>query len=387
MKKKIRNWLIGALACAILGSVVGFGYSFAEGLVKKTVNTVKTTINKVETPAINAEDKDQSDDTKAIMLMDQASQDTVNIIKAVKPSVVCITSKANVQSWFYGTQEAQYSGSGVIFYEDNEKVYIVTNNSVISGATNVLVSVSESELINASLVGKNASNDLAVISVLKSNLKEQGVNSVTVAKLGDSSTTQVGETVIAIGNALGEGNIATKGIVSSTSKKLNTNIGTLEMMQTDAAINPGNDGGALVNSDGYVIGINTTKVSNTTVEGIGYAIPSNIVKTVVEGIMQTGETPTLGVKVTTITEDMAKQYGLPGAGVYISEVTLGGSANSAGLREGDVITAYNGSPVFSADGLVETLRKSKIGDTVTLTVYRDGKSSDVPVTLKKATGF
>jgi serine protease Do len=232
-------------------------------------------------------------------------------------------------------------------------------------------------------VGKDSNADLAVISVNNSDILDAGIENVQLATFGDSDELQMGESVIAIGNALGQGNTATAGIVSALQKDVTIQGRKLSVIQTDAAINPGNSGGALVNSKGQVIGINTAKIALDSVEGIGYSITSNVAKPIIEQLMNSTDTPTLGVYVTAVTEELAEQYNLPTAGVLIQQVIDGGSAQKAGLRAGDVVTAYNGSPVFNSTQLIEAIKASKVGDTATLTIVRDGSTKTVEVTLEK----
>ncbi|MBQ7266134.1 MAG: trypsin-like peptidase domain-containing protein [Firmicutes bacterium] len=394
MKKK-PSFLKTGIACILVGSVIGTATGIALPLAlnaaKASVETaLRQSASAADEALPNKEEKAKSEENISAhveQLMDQASKDTVNIIKAVKPSVVCITSVLNTRDFFNQYYQNENSGSGIIFHEDDKNVYIVTNCSVVSGASSVKVSVSDSDLVSAYLVGKDNENNLAVISVSKEDLLKVGITGVTCATFADSSKTEVGETVIAIGNALGEGNTATKGIISSSEKDLKTNLGALKVFQTDAAINPGNDGGALVNSDGLVVGINTTKVTSTSVEGVGYAITSNAAKPVIEALMNSEEAPALGIIVETISEDVATQAGLPKAGVYVREVVKDGAAAAAGVQVGDIITSYNNTPVFDSNALIELIKKSKVGDTVEVTVYRDGQTKVLKAILKRSSSF
>lgn len=208
-----------------------------------------------------------------------------------------------------------------------------------------------------------------------------------VAEFGDSDSTQVGDTVIAIGNALGQGNTATKGIISVGAKEVNINGKKLTVLQTDAAINPGNSGGALVNQKGQVIGINTAKIALTSVEGVGYSIASNVAESLIEQLMNTTDSATLGVSVVTITDEMAQYYNLPTAGVMVQEVVQGGSAAQSGIKQNDIITSFNGQPTFTNDQLVSLVKKTKVGDTVNVKLIRNGQTLDVKVKMLKSSGF
>jgi serine protease Do len=382
--------LFGLVAGFVVGCSVNFTRSFVEdklaALSAKGTQTLEAS-NISDSVADDTEGSaltsDGSGTTKGVS-MDTASANTIEIIKKVKPSIVCITSVSQTRNIFNQTYQSEGSGSGIMFYKDDSKVYIATNNHVIDGASSVSISINDSEtLIPATLVGKDSNADLAVISVNNSDVLAAGVTNVQLATFGDSDELQVGESVIAIGNALGQGNTATAGIVSALQKDVTIQGRKLSVIQTDAAINPGNSGGALVNSKGQVIGINTAKIALDDVEGIGYSITSNVVKPIIEQLMNSTDTPTLGVYITSVTETLAQQYNLPSAGVIIQQVISGGSAEKAGLQAGDVVTAYNDSPVFNSDQLMAAIKASKVGDTVTLTVVRDGSTMSIDVVLQK----
>jgi serine protease Do len=376
----------GAIVGTTLGTVIPIGTrSFSNKISELASSSFSNTdtITDGESNGLT----DSSDSTGVIPLMDEASKNTVSIIKEVKPSIACITTVTEGTDFFNQTYQSQDSGSGIVFSTDSEYAYIVTNSTVISGASKVSVSLNECDLVSASLVGKDSTADLAVISVKLSDLAKAGVNNVQTAQFGDSTTLSMGETVIAIGNALGQGNTATKGIISATSRDITYGSTTLNVLQTDAAINPGNDGGALVNSSGQVIGINTTKVSSTQVEGIGYAIPSSVAMPIIEQIMNSTDSPALGVMVTTVTSETAAQYNLPQAGVLVRQVVSGGSAATAGIQEGDIITSYNEQPTFTAEELTKLVKQSKVGDTVTIKLYRNGTAKTVSVKMLKSAGF
>lgn len=380
----IKVGAISVICGSIVGTSLGIVIPIGTNSVRKGFESLKVTNTDVSADTMKSS---QDYSSSAIATMDEGSKNTVSIIKKVKPAVACITSVVEGTDFFNQSYQSQDSGSGIVFYKDATNAYIATNSTVISGASKVSVSINECDLVAASLVGKDTTNDLAVISVKLADLASAGVKDVQTAEFGDSTSLNVGETVIAIGNALGQGNTATKGIISATSREISYGSSKMTVLQTDAAINPGNDGGALVNSAGQVIGINTTKVSSTQVEGIGYAIPSSVAKPIIEGLMNTTETPALGVSVTTISEDAAKQYGIPQAGVLVQQVTNGGSAASSGIQRGDIITSYNNQPTFTADELVKQVKNSKVGETVPVKVYRNGQTKTINVKLQKSSGF
>ncbi|NLK37145.1 MAG: PDZ domain-containing protein [Epulopiscium sp.] len=310
----------------------------------------------------------------------------VEIIRYVTPSVVSISTKAKTMATYFGGFSVPYessgAGSGVIFYADKEKVGIVTNEHVIDNATNIQVTFAGDKTVSAKVIGKDTTSDLAVLSVSRSALEQSGIKDIKVASFGDSSALEVGESVVAIGNALGEGLTATDGIISATGKQINIDGKQLKVIQTNAAINPGNSGGALVNNKGQVIGINTAKSFESAVEGMGYAIPSNIIQPIMEKLLTDGSIPKpyIGIRGSDISNDVAQLYQLP-VGVLIREVIPGGSAEQAGLKAGDIITKFAGKPVLTMDSLVAALGEVKVGSSVSVHVIRDG-NTPLDVTLK-----
>lgn len=297
-----------------------------------------------------------------------------DIFKNVSNSVVSINSKIKNNN-FNGYKENVGAGSGIIFHEDNEKIYIVTNDHVISGATSVTISIDDKIEVNANFVGTDVESDIAVISVDKANLKNAGIKDYKIATFGDSSILEVGEPVLAIGNAVGEGKSATSGIVSAINKKINIDGKALDVVQTDAAINPGNSGGALVNDKGQIIGINTAKFSSYGIEGMGYSIPSNNVKKIVENLLTNKNIsvnkPFLGIQGETITDRIRSYYNLP-KGVYMVNVIAGGSAYVGGLKTGDIVVSYNGVETTTMEQLSTLINATKVGDKVVIEIYRDG---------------
>jgi len=374
--KKITSVLmISIIAFTVTGFGIGFIFNYSSNIISK-LNYKNSSKNTSEISAIDAQ---------PVISASNDSYNAVNIIKKVKPSVVCITSKVQEQSFFNMVYESEGSGSGIIFYEDADNVYIVTNYHVVEGAAAVGVSIENSDLSQAKLIGKDTQADLAVISVSKEELKNNGIDSVTVATFGDSDKLEMGESVIAIGNALGQGNTATAGIISAVQKNINIDGRKLHVIQTDAAINPGNSGGALVNAAGEVIGINTAKFAKTSVEGVGYSITSNIAKPIIEQLMNKSDAPSLGVYISNVTEEMAQAYNLPQMGVLIQQIIPGGSAANSDLQASDIITGFNDQPIFNTDQLIEAVRKCSVGDTVELKVLRNGaNSTTVKVKLLKS---
>ena len=272
-------------------------------------------------------------------------------------------------------------GSGIIIGQNDTELLIATNNHVVEGADSLTVSFIDNQAYEANIKGTDSANDLAVIAVPLSSISADTMSQIRTAALGDSDSLRVGEQVVAIGNALGYGQSVTTGIVSATNRVLTTaadnsaDSTTASYIQTDAAINPGNSGGALVNMRGEVIGINSAKLASTEVEGMGYAIPITRASSIINTLMNEStlvrvdeaNRGSLGITATTVPSSVTEAYGIP-TGVYVSDVTAGSAAESAGLRRGDVITAVDGRNVTDVSGLQDLLQYYSAGQTVTLTV-------------------
>ena len=300
--------------------------------------------------------------------------------KTVGPAVVGITNKAVARDFFNNPVESQGVGSGVIFKNDGGKSYIVTNNHVVDGASELIVSLSDGRSLPGKLVGADALTDLAVVQVDDGNLP--------TADFGDSDATVVGESVIAIGNPMGlefQGSV-TSGVVSALNRTLGDGDARIKLVQTDAAINPGNSGGALVNMDGKVIGINSAKIVANGVEGIGLAIPSNAVQNVISAIMEKGYVPRPYLGVSIFDQQSAARYGYQlnlKKGVYIFQVVPGGPADQAGLRKGDVIAAIDGDEVKGVSELRAKIAEHSVGDKIELTVQRGNQERKASLTLEE----
>lgn len=316
------------------------------------------------------------------------SDTAIGVASKVQPSIVGIEVEFSVNSIFSRNPSSTTArGSGVIISSDG---YILTNNHIISSgssnsafyelgkANKVIVSLYNDDTeYEAKIIGTDEQTDLAVIKIDK--------NDLTAAELGDSDSVQVGEFSMAVGNPLGLKSTVTAGIISAVKREVTDSDGnTYTAIQTDAAINSGNSGGALVNSKGQVIGINTLKVSGTGVEGVGFAIPINSTKNISEQLIQYNKVkrPYLGIGGINLDEETAKQNDLV-IGIYIKQIEDFSSAEKAGLRVGDVITAVDGTTVKTMDELNAIKDKKKIGDTITLTVNRNGTVKDVTATLQE----
>lgn len=308
----------------------------------------------------------------------------VSIAEQVGPSVVPITSKVTVQDIFMNQSESQGSGSGVVFNITKDAVLIITNNHVVDGATEVTVGLSDSLTLKAQLVGVDPDTDLAVVKVDKSQVPADELAKIKPAVFGNSDNVKVGETAIAIGNPLGYSRTVTAGIISALDRRVDESLNRLGLIQTDAAINPGNSGGALVNSNGEVIGINTIKIADTKVEGIGFAIPINSAKPIIDQLLTKGyvSRPYLGISGRNIDEEMSKLYEIP-IGVIVMDVIPGGSAAAAGIEKGDVLISFGGETVSSMEQLITLIGSRKVGDEVLVKLVRDGKQSvEVKVVLQ-----
>lgn len=361
----VRNGKLIALAvgCSILGGIVGAGVSSLFGN-----NTATSNIYEGErTPTVL--EINQIDTSK---LLTQAEVYATN----VNSTVGIATTSVSTNFWGYSTTKAA-SGSGFIFTDDG---YILTNFHVIDNASAVKVTMYDGTAYDAMIVGYDKSNDIAVLKI-----DAQGLTPVI---LGDSDNINVGDTVVAIGNPLGELTFSlTSGIVSALDREVTFSGGiSMDLIQTDCAINSGNSGGALFNLYGEVVGITNAKYSGNSsseasIDNIGFAIPINSVRSIVESIIEDGfiSKPYLGVSVLTVSEDV-KSYGLP-AGASIQEITENGPADEAGLQINDIITKVGDTDISSGDDLVDIIGEAAPGDILTLTIYRNGQTMTIDVTI------
>ena len=319
------------------------------------------------------------------------------------PSIVSITGKFETtsQSWFGQTQssESEGVGSGIIIGKKDGKILIATNNHVVVDAKSLSVGFVDGKSASATIRGTDSDADLAVVEVNTKDMKASTLKKIAVITLGDSSKLKTGERAIAIGNALGYGQSVTGGYISALNRQVQLTDKTMTLIQTDAAINPGNSGGALLNSKGELIGINTVKYSSEDVEGMGYAIPINTAKPIINKLIKNeatseSEQAYLGVSGQTIDSSMASQFDMP-SGVYVQQVIKSSPAQKAGISAGDVIVSFNGSNVSTMDGLKEKISNLKAGKKVKVVVKRQnqmgtyekktltvtlGKKSDAPST-------
>lgn len=329
------------------------------------------------------------------------TKDISSIAQQAMPSVVSITNKSLQEIRFFGqsqSYENESRGTGIIMGQTDTELLLVTNNHVINGAMEISVGFVDGELAEAKVKGTDSGKDLAVLSVKMEDIPEKTRAAIEVIELGKSSELQVGQQVVAIGNALGYGQSVTTGIVSALNREVTIENNTNTLIQTDAAINPGNSGGALLNMNGQLVGINSAKYSDTTVEGMGYAIPVDDVVDIIEGLMNRtlreekvpeGEQGFLGITGQDVTSDVSGAFDMP-RGVYITSVEEGSAAAKAGLKKGDIITRFDGSGVSTLAELKEQLSYYKKGEQVKLTVNQasEGEYQEqvVAVTLGENAG-
>jgi serine protease Do len=291
-----------------------------------------------------------------------------DVVDEIRPSIVAITNQKEYRDWFNNKRVGEASGSGVVISKDESFYYIVTNNHVIQGATQLLVGINN-KTIEAKVVGKDPFSDLAVLKIKKDKIEKEIIPIV----LGDSDNIKQGNTAIAIGNPLGYNYSVTVGVISALNRKLDIS-GDVPLIQTDAAINPGNSGGALINGNGELIGINSAKIASANVEGMGFAIPINYAKPIIKQLIDNGSVkrPYLGIMGKTVTEELSDLYELP-LGVVITQVGEGTPAQKADLVPGDVIIKLNETRINSIEKLSDEIMNYSVNDPIELTIIREGK--------------
>ena len=345
---------IGKKIAKLVASAAIFGLVAGTCFVGVSVARDKfypSTADKIETTSGTTSSKKETSSGSS-----SNSQNVASVVNEVMPSVVSITSTIQSSNYYgFGTQESEGAGSGFIIAKTKDSLMIATNNHVVSDATTLTVGFVDDTTAKATVVGTDSSADLAVISVKIKDIKDSTASKIKVATLGSSDDLKVGEEVVAIGNALGYGQSVTTGVVSAKNREVSLTDGTMNLLQTDAAINPGNSGGVLINMDGQVVGINNAKLEDTSVEGMGYAIPITTAKTILTDLMNAGSVSTkdaafLGVVGRDINESYSSALGIP-SGIYVSQVVSGSPAEKAGISAGDVIVKFEGNNVSTMSGL------------------------------------
>ena len=370
-----------AVAFGVIASCTFMGVNAVAGKYFGTNTTQQTSSSKATT----SKNSDSSSTLKLSQSSSTVTSDVSDIVNNAMPSVVAITNMSvqEVQSYFGGTQQQESTscGSGIIIGKNDSELLIVTNNHVVEGAETLTVSFANETSVEASIKGTDPSKDLAVVAVPLDSIDDDTMNAISIITLGDSDKLQVGEPVIAIGNALGYGQSVTTGIVSALDRNLDMEGFDSKLIQTDAAINPGNSGGALLNANGELVGINTAKVNANAVEGMGYAIPISDATSVIENLMNR-ETRTkvdeseqgfLGIEGYDVTSEKAEMYSIP-TGVFVRSVEDGSAADKAGITAECIITKFDGITIDSMSTLQSQMQYFKAGDKVEVVIEVPNKS-------------
>lgn len=363
-EKKSNNIIISMFIVALVTSIVSSAFTYV------------IVDSKFDNNNVNTSDKS---DVNVKYEIEEVDNPVVAIAEKSSPSMVGVTVKYVTQSLFGTLEDAGSEGSGVIYREDG---YIITNYHVISSALNnstasITVTLpNEEEPVEATVVGSDKLSDLALLKIEKTGL--------TAAELGVSADVKVGELAVAIGNPLGQkfAGSVTVGYISATNRKVTTSGRTYNVIQTDAAINSGNSGGALVNSQGQVIGINSIKVQETGVEGLGFALPIDDVKPIIEELLENKKIsrPYIGILGFNLDSKTAEVNELV-PGVYVQQVSANTPAQEAEIKSGDIITEIDGITVETMEELNEIKNTKKVGDKITLKIYRQKEYVDVDVIL------
>ena len=392
--------LSAVLFGAIAGSVM-FGVNYAGGKIAGSNKSNATGVN-IPTVSNNISNVAKTDSslTEDTNLSASDKMDVEAVATAALPAMVQLNGTTTVKSssyFGYGqSYEATSSGTGIIVGKSDTELLIVTNAHVVDNIDNLKCVFSDGTSASCSVKGSKSDQDIAVAAVSLSDISSDTASNIAIAELEDSSDIKVGQQVVAIGNALGEGQSVTTGIISAKDRSITVNNVTFTgLLMTDAAINSGNSGGALLNANGEVIGINSAKINSSAVEGMGFAIPISDASDVIQNLMNKEtrskvsdeERGYLGIKGYDVSEEGAQMYNMP-TGVYVKEVMSGGGAEKAGLTKGSIITGFEGSSISGMSSLQEQLQYYKAGEEVTLTVQIPDKNGeytekDIKVTLGK----
>ncbi|MCL2528535.1 MAG: trypsin-like peptidase domain-containing protein [Defluviitaleaceae bacterium] len=368
-----RKLLVTMLAIAIGGAFLGLGISAGYIAMQHFMQTASTE-EIYESPGFNTLHHEPR-----VIPIDTATPDFTDIIAEVKDSVVSIMVTAARRNNIMAPQEHHGAGSGFIFAQDDEHVFVATNHHVIADTSSVTISLDDNERVPARVIGIQPDYDLAVLAVCIEALAEKGVP-FTIAEFGCSDSMRMGDSVVAIGNAMGAGQTVTKGIISARDLQINvrdqnanTTL-TLDVLQTDAAVNQGNSGGPLINQNGEVIGIVTAKLFGHGIEGMGYVLPINDVRGMLEEMMIHGSERRawLGIHSYEVDEDVRDMFNLPAMGMLIRIVTEGSPAYVAGLMEWDLLVRFDGHPITSREDLSVAMAERRPGDESVVGVYRNG---------------
>ena len=384
-KKKKHHVNGGKVARSAVALVLAAAMGFVGGFAGAKVGGTGKVVIQQAAPSTSASSSSSSDGSITSASASGSSLSTEQVADLVSPSVVVITTEQVVYSqwsWYGQNQVESGAGSGVIISSDG---YILTCAHVVDGASNITVTINDKDY-TATLVGEDTTSDIAVIKI--------DANGLTPATVGDSDSLKVGQNVMAVGNPLGElGGTVTGGMISALNRSVTiqgtNSTNTMSLIQMDASVSPGNSGGGLFNMNGELIGIVNAKSSSSDAEGLGFAIPINDAIKVAEELLQNGYVtgrPYLGISYLSVTDaQTAQQLGVNSYGVYIMEVVKGGPAEQAGLKAGDRIVSIDGTEIASKDDLGTLMQKHAAGDTLSITVARDGQMQTVSVTLGEKT--
>ena len=427
-KQRSRNKLGTTIGLAVVfGLVAGIVFQGVNLTTERFLVTDTEQKNQVETAQLTKETTADSKDTQNSVVSSEVTGSVASVAKTAMPTVVAITSVSIQEIPYYfgfgfssrSTQQysSEGSGSGIIVGENDDELLIATNNHVVSGATTLNVcfmgsdvvsaeqetaetaaddsaDINVEDAVSAKIKGTDESNDLAVIAVAKADIPQDTLSEIKIAQLDTSDDLEVGEQVVAIGNALGYGQSVTSGWISALNRTISTDDMTGSgVIQTDAAINPGNSGGALLNMKGEVIGINSAKFASNAVEGMGYAIPISKAQPILEDLMSretrdkvdSSEASYLGINPLDLSAEVTAMFDMP-EGVFVSSVSTGEAADNAGIRKGDIITGFDGQTVTGSDDLNDKMKYYAAGETVDITIARAQNGQYVEQTVQVTLG-
>ena len=401
-EKKQHGFGMTVVKCASLALVFGLVSStvfYGTGLAFKY--TTGSNDTKTESATDSSKQEKITDNKGSLPATNVSTASTVtdvsDIVDNVMPSIVSITNMGQEEFGdFFGrryVQDTESAGSGIIIGQTEEEIYIATNNHVVANSNQLTVNFIDDKTVAAVVKGTDSSTDLAVISVAVKDIPSETLEKIKVATLGSSADIKVGQSAVAIGNALGYGQSVTTGVISAVDREVTVEdeTGTAitnDLIQTDAAINPGNSGGALLNMNGEVIGINSVKYSDTQVEGMGYAIPISAAEPIINNlitreVVDESNSSYLGVSGTDVTGDLATNFGMP-EGLYVTLVKENSAAAQAGIKKGDVITKFDGRAVKSMDSLKEIMQYYSAGTEVKVTIQtnQNGEWQEQEISVK-----
>ena len=427
-KQRSRNKLGTTIGLAVVfGLVAGIVFQGVNLTTERFLETDTEQKNQVETAQLTKETTADSKDTQNSVVSSEVTGSVASVAKTAMPTGVAITSVSIQEIPYYfgfgfssrSTQQysSEGSGSGIIVGENDDELLIATNNHVVSGATTLNVcfmgsdvvsaeqetaetaaddsaDINVEDAVSAKIKGTDESNDLAVIAVAKADIPQDTLSEIKIAQLDTSDDLEVGEQVVAIGNALGYGQSVTSGWISALNRTISTDDMTGSgLIQTDAAINPGNSGGALLNMKGEVIGINSAKFASNAVEGMGYAIPISKAQPILEDLMSretrdkvdSSEASYLGINPLDLSAEVTAMFDMP-EGVFVSSVSTGEAADNAGIRKGDIITGFDGQTVTGRDDLNDKMKYYAAGETVDITIARAQNGQYVEQTVQVTLG-